>query len=156
MSLSPTTQTKVGTVALAVASDEKGPVLVDYFSDEREIATLDLALKNQDPEPLETVYSFRERQIHEDDEFGDYVEDLLSRPFLKDEVRDHGLQWLHSKIKIERFQKNEREASRTIADFAFRLYSEDPSKEDFLLASHSAAVRILILKVPPRKPSQAA
>lgn len=156
MSLTPTTQTKVGTVALAVATSESGPVLVDYFSDEREIATLDLALKNQDPEPLETVYAFRERQIHEDDEFGDYVEELLSRPFLKEEVRDHGLQWLHSKIKIERFQKNEREASRTIADFAFRLYSEDPSKEDFLLASHSAAVRILILKVPTPKPSQAA
>ncbi len=139
---------RMGTVALAVRREQDQLILLDHFSDEREIAAVEEALRSGDSNPLDAAYLVRERRSIEDEEFGNYVEDLLSRPCVRPEVQDHGVQWLKSKIKIERFQKSEREASTVIADYAFRLYQEDPAKVDFILAGPAAQVRVRIFEIP--------
>ena len=58
-----------------------------------------------DRNPLQRVYDHRNDQFREDEEFSDYVEDLLSRPNLKAEMQNYGVQWLKSKIRIERYSK---------------------------------------------------
>jgi hypothetical protein len=140
---------KIGTVALIVRLDgDQAPNLVEKFSDDREIAAFETAMKAGDADPLSTVYTMRDRQAKEDEEFGDYVEELLSQPFVRPEIQEHGVQWLKSKIRIEQFQKCEREATQIIADYAFRLFSENPSRTDFFLAGPAAKVRIRIFTLP--------
>ncbi len=139
---------RIGTVALIVRFDGgESPSLIDSISDDREIAALQAALDQGENDPLETVYQMRARQAKEDEEFGDYVEELLSQPFVRPEIQDHGLQWLKSKIRIEEYQRTESDATRVIADYAFKLYMEDRRRTDFVLAGPVAKVRIRIYEV---------
>ena len=138
-------QSKIGTVALVVRADlNQDPQLVETFSDDQEIAIFEAAVEMGETQHLEAVYEMRARQSKEDDEFGDYVEDLLCQPFVRPEILEHGVQWLKSKIRIEQFQRCEREATDVIAGYAFKLYREDPKRTDFMLAGPSAKVRIKI------------
>lgn len=169
----PTTSPKIGTVAVVLATEtdpevpqtEKAPVKaakprrlsartptlvahwVETFSDEREIATLEKAIESGNPFPLQSVYEFRARTEREDVEFGDYVEDLLCQKAVRPEVQSHGIAWLRSKMKIEEFRRQEREAAEVIANFALAKVKEDPALEDFLLAGPGIQVRIRIFKV---------
>lgn len=140
--------TKVGTVALVIRLEQDSPVLVDQFSDDAEINAFESAAQEGTENPLDAVYERRQKLAREDEEFGNYVEDLLSQPFVRPEIQEHGVQWLKSKLKIENFQKCENEASKVIADYAFRVFLEDPSKTDFLLAGPMAKVRIRVLPLP--------
>jgi hypothetical protein len=141
---------RTGTVAIVVSYDEsqKNPVLVDRISDDREIAALEVALKTGEEAPLEAIYAMRKKQLQEDEDFGDYVEDLLSKPFVRQEVMEHGVQWLKSKIRIEEYQRTEAEATRVIADYAFKVFLEDPERKDFMLAGPAAKVRIRVFTLP--------
>jgi hypothetical protein len=136
---------KVGTVALIVQCDGNAhPMLLEKFSDDREIEVFEQALGVSGGKPLEAVYELRVKQAKEDEDFGNYIEELLSQPFLRPEIQEHGLQWLKSKIKIEEFRKAELQAAQTIADFAFKLFLENPKQTDFFLAGGSAKVRIRV------------
>ena len=135
---------KVGTVALIVRSDGTAPTLIETLSDDREIAMLEAALGSGENDPLEPVYSLRARQAKEDQEFGDYVEELLSQPFVRPEIQEHGIQWLKSKIRIEQYQKCEGEATQVIANYAFKLFLENPKRTEFFLAGPAAKVRIRV------------
>jgi hypothetical protein len=140
---------KIGTVALII--NPKGdPELLDQFSDDREISILEAAFATQEPDPLSIVYSMRQKQCQEDEEFGDYVEELLSQPFVRPEVQEHGVQWLRSKIRIEEYQKCESQATKVIAEYAFKLFKEDPNRTEFILAGPAAKVRIRVFLVPER------
>lgn len=139
---------KVGTIALVIRFDHRSPVLVDSLSDDREIAMLEAAMGSGKTDPLETVYSMRFRQAKEDEEFGNYVEELLSQPFIRPEIQEHGIQWLKSKIRIEQYQKCEAEATQVIAGYAFKVFQENPKKKDFFLAGPTAKVRIRIFTLP--------
>lgn len=141
----------MGTVALIIAPEKKEPVLVDCISDESEIAVFQAALEKGETDPLAVVYTKRERQAREEEDFGDYVEELLSRPFVRPEIQHHGLQWLKSKLRIEEFQRSEKEATSIIAQYAFKLYQEQPSRTDFILAGPNAQVRIRIFEVCTRR-----
>ena len=132
---------------MVVRLDGSEPVLLDQLSDVHEIAQLEASVLSGELEPLETIYERRVRLSHEEDEFGNYVEDLLSQPFLRPEIMDHGVQWLKSKIRIEQFQHTEHEATRVIAQYAFQIFKEDPQKTDFYLAGPAAKVRIRVLMV---------
>lgn len=138
---------KIGTVALVVRYDHQLPTLIDSFCDDREIAMLEAALEHGLDNPLSTVYQYRERQAKEDEDFGNYVEELLSQPFIRPEIQEHGLQWLKSKLRIEQYQKSEKEATQVITEYAFKLFRENPQQDDFILASPAAKVRIRIFKV---------
>lgn len=139
---------KQGVVALVVHKASEGiPQLVEALSDELEIEILELALQEGERDPLSLIYRRRERQTREDESFGNYVEELLSQPVVKPEVQEHALQWLKSKIKIERYQKTESEATRVIADYAYRLFLENQSRKDFVLAGPKAQVRVKIFEV---------
>lgn len=136
-----------GTVALLVARNQKEPYLVEALSDDDEIALLEQAVKDGEQKLLEIVGHYRMKVNREEEEFGDYVEELLSHPFLKPDVQQHGIQWLKSKNRIEEFREREADATRVIAEYAFRMFSENPERTDFLLAGMSAQVRIRVFWV---------
>lgn len=136
---------KVATVALVV--EGKTPALVDVISDDHEISLLESSSKAGEANPLEQVYEFRKRQSAEDEQFGEYVEELLSQPFVRSEIQEHGVQWLKSKIRIEEFQKSEVEAANVIAQYAMRILTDNPQKTDFFLAGPKTMVRVRVFSV---------
>ncbi len=138
---------KVGTVALVVNKDGNQIELIDAFSDDQEIELLEKAFSDGEEDPIEMVYQLREKALKEDEEFGDYVEELLSYPFLSPQIQDHGLNWLRSKMKIEEYRKSEEEATQVIAEHALKIYQGDQSKTDFTLAGPTAQVKIRVFEV---------
>jgi hypothetical protein len=134
---------KVATVALVVEG-ESIPALLDVISDDHEISLLESSSRAGEADLLKPVYEFRQRQYAEDDQFGAYVEDLLSQPFLRTEIQEHGVQWLKSKIRIEEFHKTEIEAAKTIAEYAMKVLMENPQKKDFFLAGPKSMVRVRV------------
>jgi hypothetical protein len=144
------------TIAIVVTRDRGEPVLADTLTSSEEILELELAMINQEAEPLKRVQDFRVRQAAEDEEFADFVEGILSQPFLKQEVQEHAVQWFKSRTKIETYQKAEDEASRVIALYAFQVFAGDPKKTDFLLAGPKARVRIKVIDLSKYHSSAAA
>jgi hypothetical protein len=147
-----TVDTKSATRTLAARmGDSESEITIEHwvetFSDEREITTLEQAIQSGNPFPLQSVYDFRARAEREDAEFGDYVEDLLCQKAVRPEVQSHGIAWLRSKMKIEQFRQQEREAAEVIANFALAKYKDDPNLADFVLAGPGVQVRIRIFKV---------
>lgn len=130
------------TVALIVRKDGSSTVLMEAVSDEREIALLETL--DQFEDVVDRLREFRERQRVEDEDFGNYVEALVSKPFVSSEVQQQGLQWLKSKMRIETYEQNEREAVQVIARYALSIYQADPTREDFLLAGPRSQVRVRI------------
>ena len=147
---------KAATVALIVQSSDGSPLLVETLSDETEIAVLEGAVQAHAENPMSWVREHRIKQSQEDEEFGEYVEDLLSHPFIQPEIREHGIQWLQSKIRIEEHERNEGEAAKIIADYAYKYFCQDTSKTDFLLAGPRASVRVRVFLVKPQLSSAAA
>jgi len=142
---------KTGTIALIIAMEDGKKQLVESISDDHEVMLLEDAYKNGDEDPLEIVYKFREKITQEDEEFGDYVEELLSQPFLRKDIRDHGLEWFRSKLRIEEYRRNETEATAVISEYAYKMYCEDLNKTDFILCGPSAKVRICVFDVSQKK-----
>jgi hypothetical protein len=145
------------TIALIVSStNQQKPILREAITSADEILELELALMNADPDPLKRVHDFRTKQMIEDEEFADFVEDLLSQPFLKPDVQEHAVQWFKSRAKIEAYQKAEEGASKVIAMYAFEIYQNNPEKTDFYLAGPKAKVRIRIIQIQPNDLNEAA
>jgi hypothetical protein len=141
---------KTGTVALLLKcppSRSEEAQLLEALSDEREIQLVEAALLAGEIEPMRVIRDFREREQLEDENFGNYVEDLLSKPFLRREVQEHAVQWFKSKIRIENFQKEEEEALRVIAQYALKLFVQNPERLDYLLAAPKAQVRVRIFVI---------
>jgi hypothetical protein len=135
---------KVSTVALVIASGVQSPLLIDILYDPYEIEFLEEAIRNGEKDPLRQIHEHRGRISKKEEDFGDYVEELLSQPFLHPDIQQHGIQWLKSKIKIEKYQKTEREAVKVIADYAYKIFEQDEDKTDFVLASPTSQVRIRV------------
>ncbi len=145
------------TIALIVSSTEQEkPVLCEALTSADEILELELALINADPDPLKRVHDYRQRQQVEDEEFADFVEGILSQPFVKPDVQEHAVQWFKSRAKIEAYQKAEDGASRVIAMYAFEIYQNDPERTDFYLAGPKAKVRIRVIQLKDQSQDQAA
>ncbi len=133
------------TIALIVTRQSGEPVLAETLTSAEEILELEMAMIDRDPEPLRRVEVYRKKQASEDEEFADFVEGLLSQPFVKPDVQEHAVQWFKSRAKIEAYQKAEDDASRVIAQYAFKIYSSDPNRTDFMLAGPRAKVRIKVI-----------
>lgn len=139
---------KIGTVALVVSpGDELERRLLDAISDDREIYVLESAVHSGRTNPLETVYEMRREQLEQDEAFADYVEDLLTQPFVKPEIQEHGVQWFRSRLSIDHYRQREEEAAKLIADYAFNIFKEDPKKHEFILDGPSSRVRIRVFEV---------
>ncbi len=137
---------KAATIALIVrAAQDQSPEVVEVLSDNREIQMLEEDMSESNP--LRRIHEHRDTQAREDADFADYVEDLLSQPFLKPEIQAHGVQWLKSKIRIEQYQKSEAEAAHIIAEYAIKVYAENPERRDFFLAGPKAQVRVRVFVV---------
>ena len=138
---------KIGTVALVVRFDGPQPVLLEILSDDTEIKLIEEVIRKGESEPLKRLQQLRTQQQAEDETFGDYVEQLLVHPFLKPELREHGLNWFHSKLRIERFRKNEAEAAKVIAEYALKIYQDIPDRKEFILAGPKAKVQVKIFPI---------
>jgi len=138
---------KIGTVVLVIHKHENAYKLIETFSNDQEITLFEEAFNRNHSDPLRVVLEYRSQQKQEDEAFGDFVENLLSQPFLRQEIQHHGIEWLKSKIKIEQFQKNEEEATAVIAHYAFRLFEEDRNRPEFFLVGPKAKVRIRVFTV---------
>jgi hypothetical protein len=139
---------KSGTVAIVV--HHPSPLeseLVDVVSDDREVELLETVFESAGYASLELIYDHRERTQREDEAFGDYVERLLSQPFVRTEVQEHGLRWFRSRIRMEEFRRNEMEAAKVIAGFAMEIYRKDRSQTDFTLEGMTAKVRVRIFEL---------
>ncbi len=134
----------MGTLALLIRKNRKTPELVHTLTDDREIAVLEAAVQEGEHDPLEKVFLYRSLQAKEDEEFGSYVEELLSQPFVRPEVQAHGVQWFKSKIRIEEHSKTEQAAARVIAEYACKIFQEDSNRTDFTLVGPHAEVRVRI------------
>jgi hypothetical protein len=138
-----------GTVVLLLTLQPDGdPVLLESLSDEREVEFVEEALKEGHPDPVWALQQRRRLQKKEDEEFADYIEQLVSEPHCRIEVQDHAAQWFQSRLQLEKFQCAESEARRIIAEFALKVFHDDPSRTDFVLAGPSAEVRVRIHLVP--------
>lgn len=140
-------QHKIGTVAIVVAAEKDTLTLVETISDDHEIAAFENALEAGVGNPLESVYALRVKQAKEDEDFGIYVENLLSQPFVRTEIQEHGVAWLKSKIRIEEYQKCETDAAKVIAGFAFTRFQQEPELKEFLLVGPVAKVKVRIFRV---------
>ena len=138
---------KAATVALVLASPlgtAKVPQILEVLSDEQEIAILEEARNSPS---LDAVHQFRLSRTREEEDFADYVEQLLSQPFLRPEIQDHGVQWLRSRIRIQEFQRHEAEAAQIIAEYALKVFLADRANIDFMLAGPRASVRVKVFVV---------
>jgi hypothetical protein len=147
---------KVAIVALAVRVENGKPVWVDTLSDGQEVQLFEASVLQGQDDPLKTIYDQRIERTVQDEKFSDYVEDLLSSPFVKFEIQEHGVQWMKSKLRIEKYQCEETEAAKIIAEYAFRLYCKDPTRVDFLLAGPTAQVRVRIFVLGDSSANQCA
>jgi hypothetical protein len=138
---------KSSTIALILSQDHTSSVLIDILCEQHEIDFLESALLQGEANPLYLIYKQREQQAQIDEELGAYIEELLSQPFLNQEIQHHGVQWLKSKIKIEKYQKSEKEAAQVIAEYAMRIFTIDPTKIDFFLTSQNNQVRVRIFTI---------
>ena len=149
--------TEQPTIALIVSgTDQKKPTLFEALTSADEILELELALMGAEHDPLKRVHDFRSKQNIDEEEFADFVEGLLSQPFVKPDVQDHAVQWFKSRAKIEAYQKAEDSASQVIALYAFEIYQNDPSKTDFFLAGPRAKVRIRVIELKEKAQDKAA
>lgn len=144
------------TIAIVVTRHGGEPVLTETLTSSEEILEMELAIQSRDPEPLKRLQEFRSKQHSEEEEFADFVEGLLSQPFVKPDVQEHAVQWFKSRAKIEAYQKAENEASRVIALYAFQVYASDSSKVDFMLAGPRARVRVRVIDLSSLQHSMAA
>lgn len=138
---------KTNPIALVVSGGNGSWVLVDVLSNEKEIEYLEHLIQQGDPEPLQRIYQLRAIQQSQDDEMGDYIESLVSQPFIDQKIKDQGIRWFKSKIKIENYHQLEREAAQVISDFAFKMFQEFPEKTDYLLISPQSQVRVRIFQL---------
>lgn len=144
--MEPTTP-RIGTVAIILAESTERPEWIETFSDEREIEALERAIELGSNDPIKAVYAFREKLEKEDEEFGDYVEELLTQKKVRPEIQDHGVAWLKSKLKIEEYRRQEEQAAEVIATYAMSRVRENPTLEDFMLAGQGVKVRVRVFKV---------
>ena len=93
---------------------------------------------------IKTLEDYRDKKEKENQQFEDYVEQLLSHPFLKPEIEKHALSWMHSKIRVEAYEQEERKAARVIGNYAFQLFQKSPQQSEFLLNGKDSEVRVFV------------
>lgn len=140
----------MGTIGLILRRDRTTgkTVLDEVISDDREIDLIENLPIGAEASFWQRLEEFRRARAKEEDEFGDYVEEILEQPFASPEVKKHGLLWLKSKIRIEQFQRKELEASRVIAEYALKIFEAYPERRDLILKGPKSKVRVRIFELP--------
>jgi hypothetical protein len=141
------------TIAIILAYDQGRTVHIETLSDKDEIESLAEALDFGTQDPLNLIYEQRKVQEQLEVDFEDYVEALLTRPFLNLAIQSQGVQWFKSRIKIQEFKKSEEAAADVIAEHALKIYHKDPSQTDFFLMAKNSQVRVRVFLLPESKAS---
>jgi hypothetical protein len=137
-----------GTVLILLGRDEEGRLkILESVSDDREIHFVERVLADRHPDPVLAIRQRRTLQDLEGEAFADYVEGLISARDCGIAIQRHAARWFRSRIHLEEYREAAAAARAVVVDFAFRLFCEDPSQTDFILASSNAEVRIMIRQV---------
>lgn len=147
---------KAGTVALLVGVQNNSHTLIEAISDQAEILLIEDAVRQGVTDPVELLEIYRSQQLREEEDFGDYVEDLLIQGGVSPDVRQHAVQWFRSKAKIDQFKKMEQDATAVIAKYAYELFQSDPKCVDFTLAGPHAEVRVRVIQIGTRSMDEVA
>lgn len=145
---------KHGTIALLVRKEGKESSLSEVISDAEEVEFLERISTRSEFSLTEALREFRAFRNDQTERFGDYVESVVANPAVQAAVRDHCLKWLHSKIRMDRFADQEKEAAELIARFAFQVYGVNPETDDFWLDGVSARVRIRVFTFQDEAPQE--
>jgi hypothetical protein len=132
------------TLALVVRKREKKIEWLDTLSQESEILFFEALLGAGVQDPLLDLAVKREQERQSEDDFANYVEDLVVKPGLKPEVREQAVQWFYSRIRIEKYEAQEKQAAAVVARVALQLYQEHPAQVDFTLSSERSEIRVKI------------
>jgi len=135
---------RTGKIALILYKESNHYELIESLGSEDEISVFEKALRSGVENPLSEVYRFRSAVEIEDEKNSDYIEELISQPFEKLRVKEKGVRWFQSKIRLNKHKRSEAEANHIIAEFAYRLFKKDPSKKDFILVGPSAEVKVKV------------
>jgi hypothetical protein len=135
---------KTNHIALVVSGEVGSWVLIDTLSDEQEIEYFEQLMHVRDPDPLRRIYQLRTVQQGKEDEMADFIENLVSQPFVSEKVKTQGIRWFKSKIKIENFHQLEMEAAQVISEFAFKMFQKEPEKTDYFLVAPQSRIRVRV------------
>ncbi len=133
---------KTHTIALIVTHSG-----FDILQDEYEIECLENALRRGERDPLQEIIHRRTLLDQKESLQADYIEELLSRPFVRPSLQQQGVLWFKSKMKLDVHREAENEAAKVIADYAYQIYQTNPARTDFLLAGPRSQVRIRIFSL---------
>lgn len=145
---------RTGTVAIILAVENGEEVWMDTVSDETEIQLLEQAIHKGVQEPLQILLHHRTNTLQKDENFGDFVENLLVKQRVSEDMKKHGVAWFESWHRIREYKKQEKEAAQTIAEFGLKIYQRDPSLKDFQIEAPGSKVRIRILHLPEQSLSR--
>ncbi len=142
---------KTHTIALVISentSQNDDPIArFDVLQDAYEIEYLEKAIQLGERQPMQEIIN-RRALIHEQEDLqADYIEDILCKPFAGPKVKTQGLLWFESKIKLDRHRQAETDAALVIADYAYQIYQNDPSRTDLLLSGPKSQVRVRIFRL---------
>ncbi|MEN9722833.1 MAG: hypothetical protein RJB38_819 [Pseudomonadota bacterium] len=140
---------------ILIRRGEEGALeLVGSLSDEAEIrCILELAQEGH-CDPWQELDRRRQRQAREEEAFAEFAEALVSRAECPLRLQAQVAQWFRSRWDLERYRHTEAEARSVITAFAFKLYCEDSSRQEFMLIAPQAEVRVRILEVADTKGAQ--
>ena len=142
---------KIHTIALVILPHS--PTRFDILQDESEIESFENALRLGEVYPIHEIIHRRELISQKENLQADYIEELLCLPSTSPCIKNQGILWLNSKIKLDSHRRAETEAAQIIANYAFQIYENDPSRTDLLLSGPKSQVRVRIF--PPSNPAKA-
>jgi arginine deiminase len=137
---------KTTQIALIVLLDPAGPMLVDTLTDGDEIEFYDLSLQ-EETNPLAKIYRHRHWVEQQDEELADYLEQVLCKPFPEILFQRQATRWFRMKMRIEQFQRKEKEAAQVIADYAYRVFLDEPDRSEFYIESDHHRVRVRVFTI---------
>ncbi len=137
---------KTSQVALLVSSHAGAPVLVEFVSEDSEINWVEVAVHGGEKNLIACLFEYRAQLENEENQFADYVEELLSHPFLRKKIQRQGVQWFKSRIKIHQYQQAERKAMQFIVDYAYKIFLTQPHQRDFVLTTSTHQVRVRVFE----------
>jgi hypothetical protein len=141
-------KSKTTQIALIITQEQGSPVLRDTLTSDSEIEFLIASMAKGELDPLGEIHRYRSHVEQQQTIFGDYVEDLLSKPFVEGSLQQQALKWLGAKIKIDQFQLQEKAAAKIISDYAYKLFKVEPAKNDFFIESAHFRIRVRIFTLP--------
>jgi hypothetical protein len=136
-------QVENSNVNIAVIVNHEKTGMVEFLADQSEIEFFQDSTKSLS-ERLQDIYLMRAQREQQEEDLADYVENLVLNPMLHPEIKQQGVEWFYSRIKIDQYRQKELQAAQLIAQYAFEQFLADTQKATFDLSSSENTVHIKI------------